>query len=281
MLWTELRSDEFKDAVEKCNGVCVIPIGCVEAHGIHLPLGCDTMTVLEYCRRASELEPVCVFPAIYFGEKSGAGDFPGTIIFPTTLIWQILEQSCYEIARNGFKKIIIMNGHGGNADMLKAFVRQMIQKKPDFLVYYAYLGMSDPAKILAETEKHPYLTDEDVATIDDYVKSGKFDGHGGFCETSALYDVCPELICLENMEKRDGRSRKLFSGFRQYGIYTPFAWMGDYPDSYSADPHYGINERIARAFGECNTERLSGIFKFIREENVSVEYHKAWLAKQK
>ena len=43
MLWENLRCDEFKAAVEKSNGVCAIPIGCVEAHGIHLPLGCDTL----------------------------------------------------------------------------------------------------------------------------------------------------------------------------------------------------------------------------------------------
>ena len=41
MEWTKLRQDEFKAAVEKSNKVCIIPIGCVEAHGIHLPLGCD------------------------------------------------------------------------------------------------------------------------------------------------------------------------------------------------------------------------------------------------
>ena len=122
MLWENLRSGEFKEAVEKCNGVCVIPIGCVEAHGIHMPLGCDTIKAKEFALRASEIEPVCIFPAMYFGEKSGAGEYPGTIIFPDTLIWEILEHSCYEIARNGFKKIIILSSHGGNTNMINAFV---------------------------------------------------------------------------------------------------------------------------------------------------------------
>ena len=56
MLWENLRSDEFKEAVEKSNGVCIIPIGCVEAHGIHLPLGCDTLKAREFCVRAAEIE---------------------------------------------------------------------------------------------------------------------------------------------------------------------------------------------------------------------------------
>ena len=45
MLWEELRQDEFLDAVLESKGVCVLPIGCVEAHGIHMPLACDVMHV--------------------------------------------------------------------------------------------------------------------------------------------------------------------------------------------------------------------------------------------
>ena len=61
MRWIDIRSDDFPKAVEACNGVCVIPIGCVEAHGKHLPLGCDTIASAEYARRAAEIAPVCVF----------------------------------------------------------------------------------------------------------------------------------------------------------------------------------------------------------------------------
>ena len=107
MLWEHLKCDEFKDAVAESKGVCAIPIGSIEAHGIHLPLGCDTIKARAFTVRAAEQAPVCVFPAMYFGEMSGAGEFPGTVIFPIKLIWDILEHSCREIARNGFKKIIV------------------------------------------------------------------------------------------------------------------------------------------------------------------------------
>lgn len=281
MLWTNLRSDEFPAAVEKCNGVCVIPVGCVEAHGIHLPLGCDTIKGQEFALRASEKEPVCVFPGMWFGEKSGAGEYPGTIIFPTKLIWDILEQSCYEIARNGFKKIIILSSHGGNSAMLQAFVRYMLQKKPDFIVYYYYQGLVKADELLADTSKYPYLTDEDISIIQDFKDKGKVDGHGGFFETGSLYDICPELVRLDLMDKKNGVSTKRFAEFDKHKVYTPFGWMGDYPDSYSADMHYGLNDRIARAIGEKTVENTCEAFKFIREETISVEYHKEWLAKQK
>ena len=72
MLWENLREEEFLSAIEQSHGVCAIPIGCVETHGQHLPLGCDVMHAREMTVRAAEKEPVCVFPPIYFGEKTGA-----------------------------------------------------------------------------------------------------------------------------------------------------------------------------------------------------------------
>ena len=184
MLWIHIKSDEFPAAVEACKGVCVIPIGCVEAHGTHMPLGCDTIAGAAYAERAAQLAPVCVFPEMYFGEKSGAGEFPGTIIFPTPLIWQILEHSCYEIARNGFKKIVLYNAHGGNTTMLQSFARYILQKKPDFMVYYFGKGLMNMAEILSELDKYPYLTQEDVAIMQAYVDENKKDGHGGFMDRS-------------------------------------------------------------------------------------------------
>lgn len=281
MLWTHLQSDEFQAAVEECRRVCVIPVGCIEAHGTHMPLGCDSIAGAAYAQRAAEIEPVCVFPEMYFGEKSGAGEYPGTIIFPTPLIWQILEQTCNEIARNGFEKILLYNSHGGNKSMLDSFARYILQKKPEYSVYTCYKGLVKVSEMLEELEKYPYLTEGDVAILKDYAEKKKKDGHGGFCETGALYDVCPELISLEKWKEVDGTSRHLFDGFTENQVYTPFGWMGDYPNSLSCDYHEGLNERIARAMGQKTVEKSAAIFKFLREETVSRPYHKAWLAKQK
>ena len=104
--WLYVTSEELEQLRDQVGGVCVIPIGCVEAHGIHLPLGCDTMIAEAFCTRAAEIAPVTVFPAMYFGEKSGAGEFPGTIVLPTTLILDLLEACCKEIYRNGFKMLL-------------------------------------------------------------------------------------------------------------------------------------------------------------------------------
>ena len=281
MRWVDLKSYEFPAAVEKCNGVCVIPIGCVEAHGKHMPLGCDTIAAAEYARRAAEIETVCVFPEIYFGEKSGAGEYPGTIIFPTPLIWQILEQCCNEISRNGFKKILLYNGHGGNSAMLDAFARYMLQKKPAYMLYQYYKGSAKITAILDELEKYPYLTQEDKEVLQSFVDAKKFDGHGGFQETGALYDVCPDKIDMSLWGAVSGESIHRFDIFREYGVGTHFAWMGNYPNSLSCSYHPGLNERIAKALGQRTVEDSARAFKFLREETISDEYYKEWIAKQK
>ena len=280
MLWENLRSEEFRDAIEQCNGVCVIPIGCVEAHGVHLPLGCDALLAKEFATRAAEREPVCVFPPIYFGEKNGAGEHPGTIIFPLTLIWEILEQCCKEIARNGFRKILIYDTHGGNTSMLDAFVRHYLRNKPDHLVCHYFHGLPDLRDILAAPEQYSYLTGEDRQILQDFVDQKKAGGHGCFIETGCLYDICPELIRLDRIDAVSGKSTGTFDGFIRRGINTPFNWQGNYPNSYTADIHYGMNERIARAIGERSVEITAEVFRFLREETDSEKFLRQWHAKQ-
>ena len=281
MLWKNLLSCEFNEAVKKAKGVCAIPIGCVERHGDHLPVGCDTIWGAEFTRRAAEEAQVVVFPEMYFGEKSGAGEYPGTIIFPTTLIWQILEQSCYEIARNGFSKIVLLNSHGGNTSMLQAFARQILQKKPDFQVFVFDYGLPSLEKLLEHKEDFPYLTLEDLSCLEDYVKQKKKGGHGCFRETACCVDTCPELCKMENMERVDGKSIARLNGLSAHSLYSPFVWMANFPNSLSADFHEGMNERIARAIGAVQTKKAADMFRFLKEETATTEYHKEWLKKQK
>ena len=95
MLWENLREEEFDDAIVRSGGLCIVPVGCLEKHGQHLPVGTDVIHITEIAKRAAEKEPVCVFPSLYFGEKTGAGEFKGTVIFSAQLRQQILEETYY------------------------------------------------------------------------------------------------------------------------------------------------------------------------------------------
>ena len=281
MLWSELRQDEFLDAVKESKGVCILPIGCVEAHGIHLPLACDVMHSEAHCKLAAEREPVVVFPSLYFGEKAGSGEFPGTIIFPEPLIHQILEQCCKEIYRNGFKKILIVSGHGGNASLLNNFARSCLINKNGYnvFVYTVELGYCMPKRIMEDIDKYPELTDEDKATLQDYIDNNKAGGHGCFTETGWMYNVRPELTRLDLMNKKDGTHRHVFDEFSKRKIYTPFGWATDHPDSLDAEYHAGLNERIAKVMSDRCVDKLAEVFKFLKEETVSERVYNEWAAK--
>ena len=284
MLWENIISNDFPAAVEKAKGVCVVPVGCLEKHGSHSPLGTDTIAPLQMAIRAAEKEPVVIFPTMYFGEKSGAGEFPGTVIFSVETRWHIFRETCNEIYRNGFKKILFLNSHGGNKDMLGTFTRAMLQENPNVMTFIGNTGGGvkpyDVYTAVAQDTSIDYLTEEDRAALLDFVEKKKKGGHGCLMETSWLYHYAPETVRIDRIAEESGDSVHRFDEFAKHRIQTHFAWMGNYPNSYSASNDYVINERIARAVTEYYEGLLVDSLRFLKNETISDEYHKEWLAKQ-
>ncbi len=281
MLWENLREEEFKEAIQKSAGVCIVPVGCLEKHGQHLPVGTDVIHITEIARRAAEEEAACVFPTMYFGEKTGAGEFLGTVIFSPGLRLQILKETCDEIYRNGFDKILLYNGHGGNQAMISYFLRSVLYEKTPYSVFDYSLGsdFATPKKILNEGYK--YLTTEDRKILQSYTDEKKRFGHADFIETGWVYGVRPETVRLDKANQESNLSTHRFDEFSNRRINTPFAWMANFPNSYEGDMHDGMNERIARAMVDYSVSRLSDVLKFLKQETISEEYKREWLEKQK
>jgi hypothetical protein len=99
-------------------------------------------------------------------------------------------------------------------------------------------------------------------------------------ETSWLYHYAPETVRIDRIADESGDSVHRFDEFAKHKIKTHFAWMGDYPNSYSASNDYVINERIARAVTEYYEGLLVDKLRLLKNETISDEYHKEWLAKQ-
>ena len=281
MLWENLREEEFRDAIKASKGVCIVPIGCLEKHGQHLPVGTDVIHITEIARRAAEVEPVCVFPTMYFGEKTGAGEFLGTVMFSPELRLQILKETCSEIYRNGFDKILLYNGHGGNQAMISYFLRSVLYEKNEYSVFDYSLGsdFATPKKILNEGYK--YLTTEDRKILQGYIDQKKRFGHADFIETGWVYGVRPETVRLDKAGQESNASTHKFDEFINLRINTPYAWMANFPNSYEGDMHDGMNERIARAMVDYSVKKLAEVLKFLKTETVSDGYKKGWLEKQK
>jgi creatinine amidohydrolase len=114
--WQELADDSRgTDAV-------IVPIGCVEPHGRHAPLGTDTFIAMGIAERVSAQSGALVFPAIPLGTLNVLYDFreaPGAISIDSDVLLRVYTNVGTELVRQGFRRILFVNGHSGNAPLLQ------------------------------------------------------------------------------------------------------------------------------------------------------------------
>ena len=145
MLWEELTADEFAKAVVDCGRTCVLPMGVLERHGPHMPLGTDMINAHYVAVNAAEREAAVVFPQWFLGQISEAKCFGGAIAIPLKLLLEIMLATLDEIGRNGFTKIVIYNGHRGNIAMVKYLLQSQLDEEKPYHVYSLFYdaGVSD------------------------------------------------------------------------------------------------------------------------------------------
>jgi creatinine amidohydrolase len=236
MRWEELTSDEFPKAVAQAQGVCLLPLSCIERHAHHLPLGTDMYIGRELCRRVAELEPAVIFPDYVFTQILEARHCAGTIAIEPDLILRLLDNTCREIARNGLKKIVIVNAHGGNNSLIHFFTQTQLASPRDYAVYVAEprLSLKDDAVVTKQWET-------------------KVDGHAGESETSAILVIRPDLVRQDQLRSDgEGLPQGRLKGLREIGIDTSIWWYADHPTHYRGDGSAGTaekgeNELAARA----------------------------------
>src|ERR1700727_1924073 len=133
--WEELTGADFIDAVKRSQGTCLLPFGILEKHGPHLPIGTDLLDVRYASLRAAEREYAVLFPEYYFGQIFEARHEPGTVAYSRDLQLALLQETPEKMARNGCKKVLIVNGHGGNSSLLPYFAQSQLAKPHDYVGY--------------------------------------------------------------------------------------------------------------------------------------------------
>jgi len=219
MHWEELTGDQFPQAVAEAEGVCLLPLSCIERHAHHLPLGTDMYIGRELCSRAAEIEPAIIFPDFILTQILEARHYPGTIGLEPELILRLLEAVCREIARNGLSKVVIVNAHGGNDHLIHFFTQIQLASPRDYVVYVA----------------EPPLAPEDEAALQLQWQT-TIDGHAGESETSAILNIHPELVRKEAL-RADGEGKPLdrLKRLRDLGVDTGAWWYADHPTHYRGD----------------------------------------------
>ncbi len=285
MLWEELRVGQFEDAVKRSGGLCIIPVGATEKHGPHLPVGTDTMIAHGVAKAAAELEDAVVFTPFHFGQLLGFQHLPGSICLSTQLIIDYFTELCREIARTGFKKILLLSSHGGNAQILDVISQRTQEEKKDYVVISGNCYHRHPPELLQVLkeqgrEAFPYLTDADVAVLESFVAQPMTTGHACFCETLALMGVRPELADLSLMNTESGEPTHRLDHLWAMGLYNPYFWASCFPNHYASSYHPGINERLAKAMHTLNVNHVADLIRAIKQDEellkVNAEWNQKW-----
>lgn len=237
--WEELTAAEFRDAITHAQGTCLLPFGIMEKHGPHLPLGNDLLNVRYVTLNAAQQEYAVVFPEYYFGQIFEAKHQPGTVSYSRRLQLDLLQETTDEMARNGCKKIIIVNGHGGNNSLLPYFAQTQLDTPHDYVVYVQGLPEGGP-----DEPKHK----SNPAT----------DMHAGESETSLSMIARPDLVHQDRAAQESGADQA-----RQHlpeGLYTGIWWYARFPNHYA-----GEGAAASRELGQYEARSwINGIVLAIR-----------------
>jgi creatinine amidohydrolase len=210
--WEELTAADFVKAIQQAQGVCVLPFGIVEKHGPQLPLGTDLINIRYSVLHGAQQEYAVVFPEYYFGQIFEAKHEPGTLAYSPRLQLELLQETTDEMARNGCKKILIANGHGGNNNLLPYFAQSQMASPHDYVVYVYLRGEYPPGRPQLKT---------------------KVDSHAGESETAHTMISRPDLVHQERSGSESGADRNRLD--LPAGVYTGIWWYAKFPDHYAGD----------------------------------------------
>ena len=161
---------------------------------------------------------------------------------PSRLVLELLDATCEEIARNGFKKILIVNGHGGNPNLLRFFIQSQLERRRDYVVYFYDPG-AEPDLGAKVNELHK----SDPAT----------DMHAGERETSVLLYLRPDLVKMDRATNESGENQKRLA---IPDVYTAIWWYASFPNHYA-----GEGAKASRELGQVITEyRMNSLVKALR-----------------
>ncbi|HEV2764710.1 MAG TPA: creatininase family protein [Pyrinomonadaceae bacterium] len=240
--WDELTASDWPRAQERAAYTCVLPVGILEKHGPHAPLGSDLIQVRELAARAARQEYAVVFPDFFYGQIYEAQHTPGTFALPSRVVWDLLDATVEEIARNGFKKIVIVNGHGGNPDLLRFFIQSQLERRRDYVVYFF-----NPEWDAEFDKRQKSLRRTDPAT----------DLHAGENETSALLFLRPDLMRMNRAAEESGEDQRRLA---LPGLHTAIWWYARFPNHYA-----GEGAKATRELGQAITEhRVAALVKALR-----------------
>jgi creatinine amidohydrolase len=187
LLLQEMTREEARAVAPEA--LVVFPVGALEQHGPHAPVGTDDYAVEHVARGAAaavaDQIPIVVAPTLPFGCSPHHLPFGGTMSLSTETYYRALRDLTESLIVSGFRRIFIVNGHGGNHELVQLVARDLALVNPVDIAAASYWTIAWEALVAADAHQH-----------------GGLPGHAGAFETSVVLALRPELI-QEPRPRRD------------------------------------------------------------------------------
>jgi len=197
---------------------------------------------------AVKQEYAVVFPEYYFGQIFEAQQQPGTVAYSLATQLTLLQETVKEMARNGCKKVLIVNGHGGNESLLPLFAQAQLASPRDYVVYvFGLPNKNVPGRPELKT---------------------KIDMHAGETETSLMLIARPDLVHMDRATDESGADQKRLS--LPDNVYTGIWWYARFPNHYSGDGTAG-NKELGEFDQKQWSLQIAAALKAIKADNDSLK----------
>jgi len=250
MEWLKITGPKFKKYVAAGKAVAVLPCGSIEKHGPHLPLGTDTLNVEYVAKTACEKAGAIMLPALPYLFVNEMKASAGAVSLATKTVITLLDEICDEVARNGIKKIVLLNGHGGNNAILMAFLQGLPGQGKDYAVYYLSLMACGKGPKWAKAAK---------------MRKAKLEGgHADDGETDMTYFTNTALVDTKAISKDKNAGASILD-FDVSPARAQTWWYAEFPDSLAGDPRFVSKER-GRLITESLVDGAVDVLKRIRDD---------------
>lgn len=244
---------EIQQMPDKENVIIIQPVGAIEQHGPHLPIAVDSAISLGVLGKALEQLPeeipAYALPCLYYGKSNEHSGFPGTISLSAETLLSVIKEVALSIYRSGFRKLVLMNSHGGQPQIMEIAARDLHQEHPDLSVFPLFTW-------------HVPHTASDLLTA----KEREYGIHAGDAETSIMLSLLPEQVQMEQAVKEYPQGLPENSLLDMEGK-LPFAWLtkelstsGVMGDATVATKEKG--DRILQSVADGWVRVIQDIYKF-------------------
>jgi len=244
--WRKLRADQLRERAQQ-DAMVIVPVGSLEQHGPHMPVEVDSQLGEQVANRTARLvdargHKVVVLPMLWTGISEHHMSFGGTITLDLATFSAVIEAICRSLVRHGFRRIVLLNAHGGNDNALRSLTDELTPKLGVPIIQFTYWDASADA-IGAILEKQPQVQ------------------HACEAETSMMMAVRPELVAdgrIPLPNRTPDADEIVGAGvyrWRTLGAMSASGVVG-HPEAASAEKGNRLFDAISHALADklCNAE---------------------------